>query len=150
MDFNCYTCYLITYLFTHSIQHSTSWEANQFAASQEIPRILRNPKVYYRIHKCPQPVPILSQLNPAHVPTSHFLNIHRHTSVTNHKSLNICFRCVKSAKIKTVFVSRLQWFLVSTNMHKLFHVLEEALGPLVAVLYYHFVNNIAVCIWSTG
>ena len=28
--------------------HSPSWEANWFAASQEIPRISRNPKVHYR------------------------------------------------------------------------------------------------------
>jgi len=30
---------------------SPSWEANWFAASQEIPRISRNPKVYYLTHK---------------------------------------------------------------------------------------------------
>jgi len=30
---------------------SPSWEANWFAASQEIPRISRNAKVHYRTHK---------------------------------------------------------------------------------------------------
>jgi len=35
---------------------STSWEANWFAARQEIPRISRNPKVNYRTHKRPPPL----------------------------------------------------------------------------------------------
>jgi len=58
------------------MKQSPSWEANWFAASQEISRILWDPKVHYLIHKCPPPVPILSQLNPVHTPTSHFLKIH--------------------------------------------------------------------------
>ena len=55
---------------------STSWEANWFAASQEIPRISLNPKVHYRTHKRPPPVSILSQPNQVHIPTSHLLEIH--------------------------------------------------------------------------
>ena len=67
---------LLTYLITYSVEQSPSWEANRFAASQEIPGILRNPKVHFRIHKCPPHVPILSNLDPVHTPTSHFLKIH--------------------------------------------------------------------------
>jgi hypothetical protein len=58
------------------VEQSPSWEANQFASSQEIPRILWNSKVHYRIHKCPPPILILNQLSLVHTPTSHFLQIH--------------------------------------------------------------------------
>jgi hypothetical protein len=67
---------LHTYLLIYSMEKSPSWEAKQFAASQKIPCILWNPKVYYRIHKRPPPVPILSQIYPVHAPTSLFLKIH--------------------------------------------------------------------------
>ena len=60
--------YLLTYLLTYSIEQSPSWEANRFSADQEIPRILWNPKVHYSIHRCPPPVPILSQLDPVYAP----------------------------------------------------------------------------------
>ena len=63
-------------LLTYSMEQRYSWEANRFSASQEIPGVLWNPKVQYCIHKCPTPVPIMSQLAPVHIPTSHFLKIH--------------------------------------------------------------------------
>ena len=68
--------YLLTYLLTYSMVQGPSWEANWFAASQEIPRILWNPKVHYRTHKRPPPVSILDHPNPVHIPTSHLLEIH--------------------------------------------------------------------------
>jgi len=60
--------YLLTYLLTYFMQQSPSWEANRFSASQETPRTLWNPKVHYRIHKWPPPVPIMSQLDPVQSP----------------------------------------------------------------------------------
>jgi len=85
-----------TYVLTYSLVQIPSWEANWFAASQEIPRISRNPKVHYRTHKRPPPLSILGQPNPIHILTSHLLEIrsniiHPSTSRSPQCSLSLRF-----------------------------------------------------------
>ena len=92
------TC-LFTYLLTYSLHGAeSSWEADRFSASQEIPRILLNHKFHYRINKFPPPVPILSQINPVHAPTSYFLKIH----LILYSQLRLCFpSCLCSSSFNT-------------------------------------------------
>ena len=60
------TCTSYMEILTYSIEQSPSWVVNRSSASQEIPRILRNPKFHYRVDKSPPRVPILSQINQVH------------------------------------------------------------------------------------
>jgi hypothetical protein len=54
---------------------SPSREAANCVATQELPNILCNPKVHYRVHKSPPLVPILSQIDPVRITPSYLRSL---------------------------------------------------------------------------
>jgi hypothetical protein len=61
---------------TNLMELSFFWEAASHAATQELPHILWNPKVHYRIHKTSPLDPNLNQIDAVHTIPSYLTKIY--------------------------------------------------------------------------
>jgi hypothetical protein len=58
------------------MEWSPSWEADSHSDSQEMPHLLLNPKVHYRVNSSQLLVPTLSQMHPVHIFSPNIPKIH--------------------------------------------------------------------------
>ena len=131
------TCREEKYLLTYSMVQSPSWEANWFAASQEIPRILWNPKVHYHIYKCPPSVPLISQLDSVHTPTSNFLKIHLNImlpSTPGSPKLPLSFRFSHQNAVYASVLSNTRYMPRPSNSSRFYHPNNIGWGPSTPIL----------------
>jgi hypothetical protein len=63
-------------LLADSMERSPSWEANSHSSSHEIPHLLWNQKVQYRVHICPPLLSILSHMHPVLTFPPYFAKVH--------------------------------------------------------------------------
>jgi hypothetical protein len=116
MHISKYSTYLLYFL----MELNSSWEAATFAATQELPSILWNPKFYHCVDKSPPLVPILSQIDPIHTIPSYLSEISKYSStikysvvknkiILHRKSNMEDFTC--NFNNKNRFIPLQQWFL---------------------------------------
>jgi hypothetical protein len=83
------------------------------AATQEFPNILWNPNVHCRVHKSPQPVPTLSQMNPAH--STPFCLSKIHLLLSSRLRLGL-----PNGLFPSVFPTKIIWSFHCSPMHATF------------------------------
>ena len=111
---------LHTYLLTYLLSAYLLLE--KLTGSQLVknfPSISWNPKVHYCILKCSTPVQILSQLDPVHTPTSHFLNIHLNIilpSMPGSPKWSLSFRFPHQNPVCASPLPHTRYMLIHTNV----------------------------------
>ena len=105
--------YLLNYLLTPSSKNLLE-KLRDYQLIKNFPTLLLKPKVHYRIHNCPPPVPILCLLHSGHIRTFHFLKIHLN-------NIALLLSDLPSWTLPTVFPHQNTIYNSPDNLHAICH-----------------------------
>jgi hypothetical protein len=95
---------------------STPWRiAAKASSDSQTPRILCNPKVHYRIHNSPSPIPILSQINAVHA--DHPLSLRSILIVSSHLQLGLSSGLALYKNITRRCMGFITWLILVVRSH---------------------------------
>jgi hypothetical protein len=98
------------------MEPSPFWETSSHSVSQEIPRLLWNPKAHYRVHKDLQVVPLLRQKHPP----SHPLSL-THVQINRHRMKEKTKKEANEDETKHVLIVTYSLLLhTHTHTHEMF------------------------------
>jgi hypothetical protein len=96
-----------------------------FQLVKKFPALYGTPKVHYRTHKCPPPVPILSQNDSIRTPTSNFLKINSNIifpSTPESLKWSLSFRFPHQNFVCTSLLPHTHYMLRPSNSSRFYHL----------------------------
>ena len=116
---------------------------------KKFPAFLWNPKVHYRTHKRPPPVPILGQPNPVPIPTSHLLEIHPniiHPSTLRSPQWSLSLRFPHQDSIRPPLLTHTRHMPSPSHSSRFYHPHNVGLGVQIHKVFttVNCVENIVI------
>ena len=119
---------------------------------KKFPAFIWNPKVHYRTHKRPPPVPVLGQPNPVPILTSHLLEIHPniiHPSTPRSPQLSLSLRFPHQDPIRPPLLTHTRHMPSPSHSSRFYHPHNIGWGVEIFDNVYNRIINLSFIILNS-